>query len=332
MNILEIRDLNVEYLTRDGTLRAVDGVSFSLGFHETLGLVGESGCGKSTVGLSLLNILPINAKVKGQIIYKGKDIVKMSDNEIRSLRGKEISMIFQDPMTSLDPIMRIKNQFFETILAHFPKIKNEEMMKMASNVLKSIGIDPSRLENYPFEFSGGMRQRVMIGLAIVLNPSLLIADEPTTSLDVVVQLQIMEVLKELKDQKNMSMILITHDLGLVAEIVDRVGIMYAGNLVEFGDVNSIYEKPLHPYTQLLLVSIPNVKLEDMKLKYIKGNLPSLKSPPPGCRFNPRCPFATEICLRADPPTFKVDGRYVKCWLYEGEKNGTRKADASPSIS
>ncbi len=328
MNILEVRDLNVEYLTRDGNLKAVDGVSFSLGFHETIGLVGESGCGKSTIGLSILKILPINTQVSGEILYKSKDMVKMSDNEIRSLRGKEISMIFQDPMTSLDPIMRIKNQFFETIRAHFPRIEETEMVKMSSDVLKSIGIDPSRLENYPFEFSGGMRQRVMIALAIVLNPSLLVADEPTTSLDVVVQLQIMEVLKKLKDQKNMSMILITHDLGLVAEIVDKVGIMYAGDLVEFGDVNSIYENPLHPYTQLLLVSIPNVKLEDMELKYIKGNLPSLKSSPSGCKFYPRCPFAMDICLKAKPPTFDVNKRRVKCWLYKGEKDGARKADTT----
>jgi peptide/nickel transport system ATP-binding protein len=328
MNILEVKDLNVEYLTRDGNLKAVDRVSFSLGFHETLGLVGESGCGKSTIGLSLLKILPINAKVNGNIFYKDKDMVKMSDNEIRSLRGKEISMIFQDPMTSLDPVMRIKNQFFETIRAHFPKMEENEMVKISSNVLKSIGIDPSRLENYPFEFSGGMRQRVMIALAIVLNPSLLVADEPTTSLDVVVQLQIMEVLKELKDQKDMSMVLITHDLGLVAEIVDKVGIMYAGDLVEFGDVDSIYDDPLHPYTQLLLVSIPNVKLEDMELKYIKGNLPSLKSPPQGCKFHPRCPFAMDICLKADPPTFEVKSRKVKCWLYKGEKDGSRKTDTS----
>ncbi len=326
MNILEVKDLNVEYLTRDGNLKAVDEVSFSLGSHETLGLVGESGCGKSTIGLSLLKILPINAKVSGNIFYKDKDMVKMSDNEIRSLRGKEISMIFQDPMTSLDPIMRITNQFFEKIRAHFPKMEESKMVKTSSNVLKSIGIDPSRLENYPFEFSGGMRQRVMIALAIVLNPSLLVADEPTTSLDVVVQLQIMEVLKELKDQKDMSMVLITHDLGLVAEIVDKVGIMYAGNLVEFGDVDSIYDDPLHPYTQLLLVSIPNVKLEDMELKYIKGNLPSLKSPPQGCKFHPRCPFAMNICLKTDPPTFEVKGRKVKCWLYKGEKDGSRKTD------
>ncbi len=328
MNILEVRDLNIEYLTRDGNLKAVDGVSFSLGFHETIGLVGESGCGKSTIGLSILKILPINARVRGEIIYKDKDMVKMSDDEIRSLRGKEISMIFQDPMTSLDPIMRIKNQFFETIRAHFPRMEESEMVKMSSDVLKSIGIDPSRLENYPFEFSGGMRQRVMIALAIVLNPSLLVADEPTTSLDVVVQLQIMEVLKKLKDQKNMSMILITHDLGVVAEIADKVGIMYAGDLVEFGDVNSIYENPLHPYTQLLLVSIPNVKLEDMELKYIKGNLPSLKSPPPGCKFYSRCPFAMDICSKEKPPTFDVNGRRVKCWLYKGEKKDESKANAT----
>ncbi len=327
-DILEVKDLNVEYLTRDGNIKAVNGVSFSLGLHETLGLVGESGCGKSTIGLSLLKILPINAKISGKIFYKGKDMVKMSDNEIRSLRGKEISMIFQDPMTSLDPIMRIKDQFFETIRAHFPKTEEAEMIKTSSNVLKSIGIDPSRLENYPFEFSGGMRQRVMIALAIILNPSLLIADEPTTSLDVVVQLQIMEVLKALKDQKDMSMVLITHDLGLVAEIVDKVGIMYAGDLVEFGDVDSIYEKPLHPYTQLLLVSIPNVKLEDRELRYIKGNLPNLKSPPSGCKFHPRCPFATDICLKSVPPTFDVNGRKVKCWLYKGEKDDARKTNTS----
>ncbi len=330
MAILEVDDLSIDYLTRNGTVKAVDKISFSINQGETIGLVGESGCGKSTTGLAILGLLPPNARISGKIIYKGKDLAKISHEELRKIRGKEISMIFQDPMTSLDPIMRIRDQFFELIRAHYPKMEEDEMRKISGDALKSVGIDPSRLDNYPFEFSGGMRQRAMIALAIALQPSMLIADEPTTSLDVVVQEQIMEVLRGLKGSKNMSMVLITHDLGVVAELVDKVVVMYAGHLVESGDVYSIYGKPLHPYTKALLRSIPNVKLEDTELRYIPGSLPDLKNPPKGCRFWPRCSYAKEICKEKEPPIIDVDGRKVKCWLYGGEVNAKGK-DRTSSV-
>lgn len=330
MAILEVDNLSIDYLTRNGTVKAVDEISFSVGQRETIGLVGESGCGKSTTGLAILDLLPSNARISGKIVYKGKDLVKISHEKLRNIRGKEISMIFQDPMTSLDPIMRIRDQFFELIRAHYPKMEEDEMRKISGDALKSVGIDPSRLDNYPFEFSGGMRQRVMIALAIALQPSMLIADEPTTSLDVVVQEQIMEVLRGLKGSKDMSMVLITHDLGVVAELVDKVVVMYAGHLVESGDVYSIYGKPLHPYTQALLRSIPNVKLEDTELRYIPGSLPDLKNPPKGCRFWPRCPYAKEICKEKEPPIMNVGGRKVKCWLYGGEVNA-KNEDRSNSV-
>ena len=330
MAILEVDNLSIDYLTRNGTVKAVDEISFSIGQRETIGLVGESGCGKSTTGLAILGLLPPNARISGKIVYKDKDLAKISHEELRKIRGKEISMIFQDPMTSLDPIMRIRDQFFELIRAHYPKMEEDKMRKISGDALKSVGIDPSRLDNYPFEFSGGMRQRAMIALAIALQPSMLIADEPTTSLDVVVQEQIMEVLRGLKGSKNMSMVLITHDLGVVAELVDKVVVMYAGHLVESGDVYSIYEKPLHPYTQALLRSIPNVKLEDTELRYIPGSLPDLKNPPKGCRFWPRCPYAKEICKKKEPPIMDVDGRKVKCWLYGGEVNA-KDEDRTSSV-
>ncbi|WP_036224154.1 ABC transporter ATP-binding protein [Mesoaciditoga lauensis] len=320
MAVLEVKNLSIDYLTRTGTVKAVDDISFSVNQRETIGLVGESGCGKSTTGTAILKLLPPNARISGKILFKGKDLSKMSNEEIRKIRGEGISMIFQDPMTSLDPIMRIRDHFFELIRAHYPKMDEEEMRKIATDALKSVGIDGSRLDNYPFEFSGGMRQRAMIALAIALKPSILIADEPTTSLDVVVQEQILEVLRDLKKSKNMSMILITHDLGVVAELVDKVIVMYAGHLAEEGDVYSIYEKPLHPYTKALLESIPNVKLEDRELRFIPGSLPDLKNPPKGCRYWPRCPYAKDICKTKTPPTFEVDGRKVKCWLYGGEES------------
>ncbi len=330
-SLLQIEGLGINYLTRTGTVRAVEDVSFSIRPRETIGLVGESGCGKSTIGLSILGILPRNGKSVGRILYKERNIAGMALGNLREIRGKEISMIFQDPMTSLDSIMRIRKQFYEMVRAHHPHMKESEMLALSSDALRSVGIDPSRLNNYPFEFSGGMRQRVMIALAIALGPSLLIADEPTTSLDVVVQAQIMGVLKELKDKKNMSMILITHDLGVVAEIVDRIVVMYAGHLVEYGGVFPTYEKPLHPYTRLLLKSIPNVKLEDRELRYIKGTLPNPKDLPEGCRFAPRCPFVMKVCSDKKPPLFEIGDRRVKCWLYGGEEDGTKDETADTFI-
>jgi peptide/nickel transport system ATP-binding protein len=313
---LEVKNLNIEYITRSGTVHAVKDASFSVAKKETLGIVGESGCGKSTTGHAILKLLPSNARATGEIIYNGKNILKISNKEMRQIRGKDISIVFQDPMTSLDPIMRVKDHFLELARAHDPKVKEEEVIKVASEALEAAGVSAKRLDNYPFEFSGGMRQRVMIALGIALKPNIIVADEPTTSLDVVVQEQIMEVFRNLKKTKDMSIILITHDLGVVAELADKVVVMYAGEVMEYADVYNLYKNPLHPYTQLLLKSVPNIKIDDMELHHIPGSLPDLKNLPPGCRFYDRCPFAKDKCKKEEPPVFKVDKREVRCWLYE----------------
>ncbi|APT76708.1 peptide ABC transporter ATPase [Marinitoga sp. 1135] len=319
MVILQIKNLNINYEVRNGWVSAVQNVNLSIKENETVGLVGESGCGKSTLGKSLLKILPKNARIDGEILFKGENIAPYNERQMRKIRGKNISMIFQDPMTSLNPIMKVKDLFLETIKAHYPKIPEDEAFKMSAKILEEVGIDPVRMNEYSFQFSGGMRQRVMIALSLVLKPDLVIADEPTTSLDVIVQAQIMEVLKKLKDEHNMSMILITHDLGVVAELADRIGVMYAGHLVELSTAEKIYYEPKHPYTQALLKSIPNTNIDDRELRYIPGDLPNLVKPPKGCRFANRCPYATEKCHNEVPPDFEVDGTRVKCWLYEKVK-------------
>ncbi|WGS64426.1 ABC transporter ATP-binding protein [Marinitoga aeolica] len=317
--ILQIKDLNINYEVKNGYVSAVQNVNIDLSENETLGLVGESGCGKSTLGKSLLKILPKNAKILGEINFKGKNIADYNEKEMRKIRGKHISMIFQDPMTSLNPIMKVKDLFLETIKAHYPEIPEDEALEMSGKILSDVGIDPIRMNEYSFQFSGGMRQRVMIALSLVLKPEIVIADEPTTSLDVIVQAQIMEVLKKLKDEHKMSMILITHDLGVVAELADRIGVMYAGHLVELSTAEKIYYEPKHPYTQALLKSIPNTNIDDRELRYIPGDLPNLVKPPKGCRFASRCPYAKDICHKEVPPEFEVDGTRVKCWLYKDEK-------------
>lgn len=321
--VLDIKDLRIHYQTRKGMVKAVDGVSFQLKEKETLGLVGESGSGKSTLGFGILKLLPKTSKLSGEILFgeSKENLVQKSDKEMRKLRGKDISMIFQDPMTSLNPIMKVKDHFVETIKTHIPDIEEEKAEEMAKKALEAVGIDPVRINDYPFQFSGGMRQRVMIALALVLNPKLVIADEPTTSLDVIVQAQILELLKDLKKRFNMSMILITHDLGVVAEMADRIAVMYAGHLVELAESEKIYYEPKHPYTKALLESIPNTNINDLELRYIPGSPPDLVNPPKGCRFAPRCPFAKKICFEKEPPTVEVDGSIVKCWLYKGDENG-----------
>ena len=319
--VLEIEDLKIYYNTRKGIVKAVDGVSFHVKKGEVLGLVGESGCGKSTTGFGILKILPGNATVSGKIVLDGEDLVKKSEKEMQRVRGKDVSMIFQDPMTSLNPIMKVKDHFIETIKTHRPDVSESEALDMTAKALEEVGIDPIRMNDYPFQFSGGMRQRVMIALSIVLNPKLVIADEPTTSLDVIVQAQILELLKKLKEEHDMSMILITHDLGVVAEMADRIAVMYAGHLVELADSDSIYHNPKHPYTKALLSSIPNTDMNDLELRYIPGSPPDLANPPKGCRFAPRCPFARDVCFEKVPPDRMVDGSLVKCWLYEGDEDG-----------
>jgi len=314
--VLEINNLKVYYKSDDGLIKAVDDVSFKVNDGETLGLVGESGCGKSTLGQALMKILPRNAQIYGEIILNENEILKMNEQQMRKIRGKDITMIFQDPMTSLNPIMKVKDLFIEMVQAHFPDISEEEAIGMGGRVLKDVGIDPSRMSQYTFQFSGGMRQRVMIALGLVLKPSFVISDEPTTSLDVIVQAQIIELMQKLRDEYQMSMLLITHDLGVVAQLADRIGVMYAGHLVEISSKENIYYNPKHPYTKALLESIPNTDIKNKNLKYIPGSPPNLINPPKGCRFAPRCEYVMDVCNDQEPKTYNVEGSKVKCWLYE----------------
>ncbi len=295
--VLEGKDLRVHYRTRRGPVHAVDGVSFEVREGETFGIVGETGCGKSTLGKAILGILPPHTTVTGELRLHGEDLLAMDRGRLRAIRGKDLALIFQDPMTRLDPLMTIERHFIETIQAH-ETVSDNEARARAVKVLASMGVPPTRLRNYPHEFSGGMRQRIMIAMALVMNPSVLIADEPTTALDVIVEAQILDILKELRRAYQMSLILITHNLGIVAETCDRVAVMYAGKFAEVGGVRDVFKRPIHPYTQGLLASI--IHMESTKLSSIEGLPPDLLDPPPGCRFHPRCRYAKEICAQQEP--------------------------------
>lgn len=315
--LLRIKDLEVYYNTRMGIVRAVDRVGLGVKKGETLGLVGESGCGKSTLGFSILRLVPPPGRiVGGEIIFDGENLLAKSEEEMRRLRGKRISMIFQDPMTSLNPLERIDEHIIETIRTHEKETSKEEARRRAEELADRLGILSSRLSDYPHQFSGGMRQRVMISLALALNSDLVIADEPTTSLDVIVEAQILELLKELKEAYNLTLILITHNLGVIAELADRVAVMYAGKIVEVADSIPLYSDPLHPYTQGLLRSIPNISLAEHELETMPGSPPDLVDPPSGCRFHPRCPHATKECSQVEPPLKEIgDNRLVACLRY-----------------
>ena len=277
---------------------------------ETLGVVGETGSGKSTLAKAILGVLPSNATVKGELVFRETLLTQMNDETLRKLRGKDIALIFQDPMTRLNPLMTIEDHFVEEIQAH-ESVSAEEARSRALEALVSMGIHESRIKNYPHEFSGGMRQRIMIALALVLNPSLLVADEPTTSLDVIVEAQILEILQDLRRVYKMSLLLITHNLGIVAEVCDRVVVLYAGKVAELGPVREIFHRPLHPYTQGLLASI--IHLETKELHSIDGSPPDMVTPPSGCRFHPRCPYMQSICVKTVPPLVEFSpGHFAAC--------------------
>jgi oligopeptide/dipeptide ABC transporter ATP-binding protein len=315
-NILEIENLNVHFPIHIGTVRAVEDVTLELKKGEVMGLVGESGCGKSTLGFSILRLLrPPGMFAGGQIRYHGSDILKMSEGEILGLRGKRIAMIFQDPLTSLNPLFRVGDQFVETILTHEKGVSKKQARERAGEMLKSLGIAPERLHEYPHQMSGGMRQRIMIGMALVLNPDLLIADEPTTSLDVIVEAQFLDLLNELRAQFNLTILLISHNLGIVAQMADRISVMYGGRLAESGMAEAVFAEPLHPYTQGLLASIPNIKLDQPELHIMSGAPPDLVEPPSGCVFHPRCPHVMDKCRREIPQTVYKDDHLAACWLY-----------------
>jgi len=311
--LLSIRDLVVEFTTEDGVVQAVDGITYDLYPGETLGIVGESGSGKSVSTMSILGLIPQppGRIVRGEAIFKGTDLLKVGKKEMRRIRGNEMAMVFQDPMTSLNPVLKVGYQIGEAIKTHHPEIKDDAIRKRAVELLKIVGVpNPERrVFQYPHEFSGGMRQRAMIAMAIANEPSVLIADEPTTALDVTIQAQILEVLKKAQDETQAATILITHDLGLIAELADRVIVMYAGKVVEIGDVNTIFASPRHPYTVGLMDSLPKLTAEEEWLRPIPGQPPSLISRPPGCPFHPRC-FLSQgraRCREEEPPLRPVGG-------------------------
>ncbi len=312
--LLSLRRLRVWYGTDRGPVRAVDDVSLDIHAGETLGLVGESGCGKSTLGRGIMGLLPEGTAVDGEVRYQGQDLLRLPPRRLREIRGTEIGMIFQEPMTRLDPLMRVEDHFRETLRTHEPGISEREVRRRSLAALGGMGIPPTRFRQYPHEFSGGMRQRIMIALALVLRPKLLICDEPTTALDVLVEAQILSILADLKRNFDTALLLITHNLGIVAESADRVAVMYAGKLVEEGDTRSVFREPAHPYTRELLRSV--ISLSTTGLRYIPGAPPDLTDPPPGCHFHPRCPDAMRVCALRDPLLQRLStGRRVACWLH-----------------
>lgn len=302
------------YGTRAGPIHAVRDVDLAVARGQTLGLVGESGCGKSTLGKAVLRILPEGAEIRGSIRFDGTDLAAADEGTLQKYRGKSLSLIFQDPMTRLDPLMTIREHFVEVSRAHDPEADEEAAIERAKRVLTAVRIPADRLDQYPHEFSGGMRQRIMIALALVFNPTLLIADEPTTSLDVIVEAQILQLLASIRDEFDMGVLLITHNLGLVAEYADEIAVMYAGHIAERGPVEDVFETPLHPYTKGLLESV--IDLETAVLRSIPGQPPDLLDPPAGCPFHPRCPAVMPVCSTAFPPrTRPRAGRDVACYLY-----------------
>jgi len=315
--ILDVQGLKTYFYTSKGIVKAVDNVSFKVGRGEVLGIAGESGCGKSTLGFSLIRLVPPPGRiVGGRITFMGEDILKMPEEEFRTkVRWKGISMVFQGAMNALNPVYTVGAQIAEVLTLH-KGLSKKEALEEAANLLKMVGLDPRRIRSYPHELSGGMKQRVVIAMALALRPSLVIADEPTTALDVVVQAQIMNLLKRLQRELKMSIILITHDMSLIAEIADKVAIMYAGKIVEIGSSDRVFNNPLHPYTRALINSIPSLRKELKKLEFIPGVPPDLIQPPPGCRFHPRCKYIFEPCNKEEPPMVEVEpGHFVSCWLY-----------------
>ncbi|MEB3846758.1 MAG: ABC transporter ATP-binding protein [Desulfurococcales archaeon] len=315
--VLEINNLRTYFFTLRGVVRAVDGVSLKLRKGETLGIVGESGCGKSTLAWSMMKLVPPPGRiVSGSIKIDGIDITRMSESEIRrKIRWRKISMIFQGAMNALNPVYKVGEQIIEPLIIH-GKMEKEKALSIAANLVKAVGLPEEILERYPHELSGGQKQRIVIAMAMAMEPDIIIADEPTTALDVVVQAQILNLMKKLHRERGISFILITHDLGVVTELSERIAVMYAGKIVEYASADEIFEKPLHPYTQALIRAVPRLKGDIHKLEYIPGTPPDLRRPPPGCRFYPRCPRRFEPCDKEEPPLQEVEkDHWVACWLH-----------------
>jgi oligopeptide/dipeptide ABC transporter ATP-binding protein len=325
--LLDVRNLKTYFYTDDGVVKAVDGVDFDVSRGEVLGLVGESGCGKSVTSLSIMRLISVPGKIKeGEIFFEGRDLLKLTEAEMVNMRGDRISMIFQQPQSSLNPVFKVGDQVAEVLHIH-QDFGKEEAWSKAVDLLKLVGIpDPeAKAHAYPHEMSGGQAQRVMIAMALALNPQLLIADEPTTALDVTIQAQILDLMRDLRTRLNTAVILITHDLGVIAEMADRVAVMYAGRIVEQADVTTLFRRPLHPYTQGLLASIPILGQVKDVLDVIPGSVPNLVNLPPGCRFAPRCRARLEhqltMCTETEPELIPAEtGHIVRCWLYQSSQN------------
>ncbi|UOF91295.1 ABC transporter ATP-binding protein [Fodinisporobacter ferrooxydans] len=322
--LLSIQNLKTHFFTDEGVVRSVDGVTIEIGAGETVGVVGESGCGKSITSLSIMRLIPQPGKiVDGTIQFQDRDLLQLSEKQMRSIRGNEIAMIFQEPMTSLNPVFTIGDQLVETIHLHM-KLNRKQALNRAVELLKQVGIPRASeiVHEYPHRLSGGMRQRVMIAMAMACNPKLLIADEPTTALDVTIQAQILDLMRKIQNESGTSILMITHDLGVVAEMCDRVIVMYAGKIVEQTDVKTLFKNPKHPYTQGLLASMPKLNERRERLASIEGQVPTPFTMPQGCKFAPRCPFATEQCLQAEPTLLQIesesDPHQVRCWLHQEE--------------
>jgi peptide/nickel transport system ATP-binding protein len=313
--VLNVDDLTMHYSTRGGEVSAVDNVSFTLKRGEAMGLVGESGCGKTSIATSLLRLLPDNAIIQGGHIYlNGTDLVKLSEEEMRKIRWRHISMVFQAAMNALNPVYKVGDQIIEAMENHDLVTTNEAALNHVADLFRLVGLDPKLMEQYPHEYSGGMRQRAVIAMALSCNPDLIIADEPTTALDVIVQDNLLREMKELQKKLRMSMIYISHDIAVIAEVSDRMGVMYAGRLVELGSAADVFHHPLHPYTFGLMGAFPSIIGPKRELTTLPGEPPDLLHPPRGCRFHPRCPFATDIC-KLEPPEFKDlgGGHYAACY-------------------
>ena len=323
-NVIEIKDLSIQYATDEGIVKAVNHLNLQLARGETLGLVGETGAGKTTTALGIMGLIPDPPGVitGGEILFEGTDLLKLSKQRLRAIRGNKISMIFQDPMTSLNPVVTVGDQIAESIRIH-EKLSRADAALKAKDMLELFGIPGDRYGEYPHQFSGGMKQRVIIAIALSCNPEVILADEPTTALDVTIQAQVLDLISKLKKEKNTSMILITHDLGVVVEICDKVAIMYAGEIVEYGSLEQIYDQTAHPYTKGLFGSIPDIEAKTSRLKPIPGLMPDPSNLPEGCSFEPRCERSCQLCKEENPPLIEIgNGHFVKCHNYgkvgEGE--------------
>ena len=312
------RDVSVEYQTRAGPVKAVDRVSLDIRRGEVLGLVGESGCGKSTLGKAMMRMIKSPGRISGgELLFDGQDLMKLSERKMRAVRGARIGMVFQDPMTSLNPLIKIVDQLTQTVRTHEPKVSEAAARDRAEQLVHRLGIRTERIDDYPHQFSGGMRQRIMIALAVASRADLVIADEPTTALDVIVEAHFLDMLRELRTEFGLTIVLITHNIGVVAELADRVAVMYAGRLVELADVGPLFANPHHPYSRGLLKCVPNIALDELDLYQMKGAPPSLLKLPSGCSFHPRCEQAMDVCSTHEPNLLEVNSEHHSaCWLHQ----------------